>query len=563
MKDLSKRIKMALKHEKCDLVLKNATYINVFNQKLEKGDIGICDDTIVGIGNYEGHIEIDCNDRVVSPGFIDSHVHIESTMITPEKYSDIALKNGVTTIIADPHEIANVQGMKGIEFMIKSSKSSILDILFMLPSCVPATMFEDNGDTLTHKELKELVGKEKVLGLGEVMDVPAVLNCDEEMIKKLLLFKDGHIDGHCPKIDEVSLNGYLIAGIKTDHECSAAEEALEKIKKGMYVMMREGSAAKNLSSLLKAVNNENFHRFLFCTDDRHLEDLIEEGSINHCLRVAMRDGLEPAKAFTMATFNAAQCFDLKDRGAIAPGYKADLVIIENIKKVDIVKIIKDGKDINHIKKQRNKSVTIKNSINMNFVSEDNFKIMCIKDKVNVIKCNPQSLETKKVVREVIIDDGYIKGFKGKDILKLGVFERHKRTGKFSVGLVEGLGLKNCSIAQSIAHDSHNIIVVGDKDKDMTVAVNSLITIGGGIAIVSEENLIAHLSLPIGGIMTFQDPYIVAENIKRLNRIARSFGLKAEYDPFITLSFLALPVIPEIKLTARGLFDYNRFEFIDL
>ncbi|EQB87462.1 adenine deaminase [Clostridium punense] len=563
MKELSKKIKAALKEEKCDLVLKNATFINVFTQKMETGDIGIYKDTIIGVGNYEGINEIDCSNNYVVPGFIDAHVHIESSMVIPEKYSQIALKNGVTTVIADPHEIANVQGIKGIEFMMSNSKSTLLDIFYMLPSCVPATSFEDNGYTLSHKELGGLIDNPKVLGLGEVMDVPAVLNRNEDMLNKILMSLEKNIDGHCPKINREALNAYLTSGIKTDHECTTVEDALDKIKSGMYVIIREGSAAKNLTTLIKAVSNDNYHRFLFCTDDRHLEDLIEEGSINNSIRMAIKEGVDPVKAFTIGSFNTAQCYGLKNLGAIAPGYKADLVVLENLKRVDIVKVIKNGKDVDSVKTHKSSSFKVKNSMNMDFVSEETFKISSTGAKVNVIKCKPQSLETKLVIRDVTLENNIISEVKGKEILKIGVFERHKRTGKYSLGFVEGLGLKNCAIAQSIAHDSHNVVVIGEKDKDMAIAVNSLITMGGGIAIVSEEKLIAHLSLPIGGLMTFQDPFIVSEGIKRLNRIARTFGVKPEFDPFITLSFLALPVIPELKITSRGLFSFTKGEFVDL
>lgn len=563
MKELSKKIKAALKEEKCDLVLKNATFINVFTQKIETGDIGIYKDTIIGVGNYEGINEIDCSNNYVVPGFIDAHVHIESSMVIPEKYSQIALKNGVTTVIADPHEIANVQGIKGIEFMMSNSKSTLLDIFYMLPSCVPATSFEDNGYTLSHKELGGLIDNPKVLGLGEVMDVPAVLNRNEDMLNKILMSLEKNIDGHCPKINREALNAYLTSGIKTDHECTTVEDALDKIKSGMYVIIREGSAAKNLTTLIKAVSNDNYHRFLFCTDDRHLEDLIEEGSINNSIRMAIKEGVDPVKAFTIGSFNTAQCYGLKNLGAIAPGYKADLVVLENLKRVNIVKVIKNGKDVDSVKTHKSSSFKVKNSMNMDFVSEETFKISSTGAKVNVIKCKPQSLETKLVIRDVTLENNIISEVKGKEILKIGVFERHKRTGKYSLGFVEGLGLKNCAIAQSIAHDSHNVVVIGEKDKDMAIAVNSLITMGGGIAIVSEEKLIAHLSLPIGGLMTFQDPFIVSEGIKRLNRIARTFGIKPEFDPFITLSFLALPVIPELKITSRGLFHYTKGQFINL
>lgn len=562
MEKIKEKIKMSLGEIKCNLVLKNAFYINVFNGQIEQGDIGICDDTIVGIGNYDGEVEIDCSEQYVAPGFIDSHIHIESTMITPEKYSSIAIKNGVTTVIADPHEIANVDGIKGIEFMLKNSENAMIDIYFMLPSCVPATSFEDNGYTLNCEEILELSNHPKVLGLGEVMDIQAVMNKDDEMLCKLKSFNDKPIDGHSPIISPIELNAYIASGVKTDHECSNYKDALNKISKGMYILMREGSAAKNLTSLLKAVKDENYHRFLFCTDDRNIEDLMEEGSIDNCLRIAIREGIDPVKAFTMATFNAAQCYGLKNIGAIAPGYKADLVIFESLKQINIKRVLKNGKDP-LLNSKASVIYNIKTSMNVDFVTANDFKVPAIGNEVNVIKVKPQSLETIKEIRKISAENGYVSKINGKDVLKLAIFERHRRSKKYSVGYVEGLGLKDCAIAQTVAHDSHNIIVIGDNDKDMEVAVNSLITIGGGIVIVSEGKLISHLSLPIGGLMTFQEPYIVCENVKRLNRIARSYGIKQDFDPFITLSFLSLPVIPEIKLTTKGLYEFSTESFIDL
>ncbi len=531
MEKIKGKIEMSLGEVKCNLVLKNAFYINVFNGQIEQGDIGICDDTIIGIGNYEGDIEI-------------------------------AIKNGVTTVIADPHEIANVEGIKGIEFMLKNSENAMIDIYFMLPSCVPATSFEDNGYTLNCEELLKLSDHPKVLGLGEVMDIKSVINKNEEMLCKLKSFNGRPIDGHSPIISPIELNAYITSGVKTDHECSNYKDALNKISKGMYILMREGSAAKNLTALLKAIKDENYHRFLFCTDDRHIEDLMEEGSIDNCLRIAIREGIDPVKAFTMATFNAAQCYGLKNIGAIAPGYKADLVIFESLKQINIKRVLKNGKDP-LLNAKASAIYNIKTSMNLDFVSVNDFKVPAIGNEINVIKVKPQSLETIKEIRKISAENGYVSKINSRDVLKLAIFERHRRSKKYSVGYVEGLGLKDCAIAQTVAHDSHNIIVIGDNDKDMEVAVNSLITIGGGIVIVSEGKLISHLSLPIGGLMTFQEPYIVCENVKRLNRIARSYGIKQDFDPFITLSFLSLPVIPEIKLTTKGLYEFSTESFIDL
>jgi len=563
MERLKKNIDAAMGRVKADLVLKNASFINVFTQSIDRGDIAIVADTIIGIGEYTGDVEIDCSDLYVSPGFIDAHVHIESSMIMPRQFAKVVIKKGITTIIADPHEIANVQGINGINFMIKDSRDTPIDIFFMLPSCVPATKFEDNGYVLNAEDLERLINNKGVLGLGEVMDVPAVINKDENMLKKLVIAKDKHIDGHCPKILSSELNAYLSCGVTTDHESTNAKEALLKVSRGMYVMLREGSAARNLRALLPAVNNNNFGRFLFCSDDRHIDDLLENGSIDNCIRISIKQGINPIKAFTMASFNAAKCYGLLDRGAIAPGYKADLVIFENLKGVNIIKVIKNGKEYKELPDKKHIDLNVKSSMNMDFIKSEDFKVESKAKAINVIKLIPNSLETKLVQRKIQNELGYIKKIMEKDILKISVFERHHKTGKHFVGFIEGLGLKNCSIAQTIAHDSHNVIVVGDNDKDMEVAVNTLISIGGGIAMVSEGKVIAQLSLPIGGIMTFESPYMVAEHLQRLSRIARNFGVRVEYDPFISLSFMALPVIPAVKITTRGLFDYNKFDFIKL
>ncbi|MBU3146317.1 adenine deaminase [Clostridium sp. CF012] len=563
MERARKNINVAMGRAKADLVLKNANFINVFTESIDRGDIAIVGETIIGIGEYAGNEEIDCTDLYVTPGFIDAHVHMESSMIMPQQFARVVIKKGVTTVIADPHEIANIDGMNGIRFMLKNSKGTPVDIFFMLPSCVPATKIEDNGYTLNSDDLESLINDNRVLGLGEIMDVPAVVNLDENMLRKIDMAKHKHIDGHCPNISKQELNAYLSCGIRTDHECTNILEAAHKVSRGMYVMLREGSAARNLKDVLPAVNNRNFGRFLFCSDDRHIDDLLEIGSIDNCIRVSIKLGLSPIKAFIMASYNAAKCYDLKDRGAIAPGYKADLVIFEDLKGLNIKKIIKNGKEYAELEDKKYVNLKINSSMHMDFINSEIFKIQSTLEYINVIKLIPNSLQTKLVQRKTENEFGYIKRTVEKDILKIAVIERHHNTGKHFVAFIEGLGLKHCSIAQTIAHDSHNVIVVGDNDKDMEVAVNTLVTIGGGIAMVSEGKVIAQLSLPICGIMSFETPYMVAENLKRLSRIARSFGVRDEYDPFISLSFMALPVIPEVKITARGLFHYNKFGFIQL
>ncbi|MCY6369229.1 adenine deaminase [Clostridium ganghwense] len=562
MEKLKNNIDTALGNKKADVVLKNAFIVNVFSQSIEKDDIAINGDTIVGIGQYSGKKEIDCTGHFVSPGFIDSHVHIESSKVTPEIFSHILIKKGVTTCVADPHEIANVMGEAGIKFMTDNGKKSVIDIFYMLPSCVPAVEFEDNGAILNSEELAHFINNDRVLGLGEVMDVQAVVRRDKDMLSKICLFKDKIIDGHCPQISNSWLNAYMNCGISTDHECTTPDQALEKIKKGMYVMLRQGSAARNLKDLLPAVNNDNFHRFLFCTDDKDIVELEEKGSIDDCIRIAVEQGLDPIKAITIATLNAAQCYGLKRKGAIAPGYKADLVILENLKNIKSKHVIKSGKL--YIKEVNNYcNVTITPSMNIECIKEDVFKIKAKFNKVNVIKVIPDSIETKKEIRKASIKNDYVEKVASSDVLKIAVFERHKRTGKYSVGFIEGLGIKDCAIAQTIAHDSHNIIVVGSNDKDMEVAVNSIITMGGGVAIVSGGKLIEQLSLPIGGLMTFKETQYVIDKMKRLNVICKQYGMEKDKDIFLTLGFMALPVIPEIRITARGLFDFNENKVIEL
>lgn len=565
MDKLKNYIDAAMARVKATLVLKNASIINVFTQTIDKKDIAIEDGIIVGVGCYDGVTEINCDGSFCAPGFIDAHVHIESSMVIPELFSHMLIKRGVTTIVADPHEIANVLGEEGIDFMLHNSEKGDIDTFFMLPSCVPAVEFEDNGGILKAENLSRFINNPKVLGLGEVMDVNAVTSCKKNMLDKinLALKTNKNIDGHCPRVNNKELNAYLCARIKTDHECTNYLEALEKVSNGMYVMLREGSATRDLINLLPAVNSDNYHRFLFCTDDRHIEDLVEYGSIDNCIRLAIKEGLDPVKAYTIASFNAANCFNLKDRGAIAPGYKADIVIFDDIEKLNIRSVIRNG----NIYKNSDicSKVHIKTSINLKPIKEDLLKIEGRGKFVNVIRVLPGAVETRREKRKVIMNNGFIEKVEEEAgiINKIAVFERHKNTGKYSVGFIEGLGLKGAAIAQTVAHDSHNIIVIGDNDRDMEVAVNSVISNDGGIVFVSGGELLQSLALPIGGLMTGEDPAVVLEKIKKLNSLAREYGIKQGVDPYLTLGFMALPVIPDIKITPRGLFDYNSFSFIDL
>jgi len=556
MKDF---IKAAAHSKNADMVLKNGNIVDVFNGEIIKADLAIYKDKIVGIGEYSGTKEIDCSGKFITPAFIDSHVHIESSRVTPKVFSQILLKKGVLTAICDPHEIANVLGNEGLEFMLEDSKEAAMDLYFMLPSCVPATSCEDNGATLLAKDLGRFKDRDRVLGLGEVMDVPSVINFNPDMMDKLEVFRDKIIDGHSPCISPKILDAYIISGIKTDHECETPIEAVEKIRRGLYVMLRLGSAARNLEKIIPAVNSSNYKRFLFCTDDKDITDLEREGSVDYNVRLSVKLGLDPIKAVAIASLNSAECYGLKNRGALAPGYKADILILDDLKDFNINKTVRNGKIVK-AKPYNTLISSFKSSMNMEKVKKEAFDIKAEKDTVNVIKTIKNSLITERVKRKVNIENGFIKSVQGDDILKIAVFERHKNTGKYFVGFIEGFHLKDITIAQTIAHDSHNLILVGSSYLEK--AVNRLIEIGGGIVLLYKGEIVEELSLPIAGIMTDQNPYTVIEKINKMNEFINN-GKENDSNVLLTLGFMALTVIPYFKITDKGLYDFNKGNFIDL
>jgi len=568
---MRKIIQIAQGERKANLVFKNANIINVFTNEIIKGDVAIEDGRIIGVGEYNGVEEIDLKGKYLAPGFIDSHVHIESSMVTPSEFARAIIPRGTTSIIADPHEIANVKGINGIKYILDESQDLKLDVYLMLPSCIPSTPFENAGAVLEAEELSELIDRDRVLGLGEMMNYPGVINGDEKVLNKLSLAREKMIDGHGPVISENDLNTYIAAGVQTEHECSTIDEMKERLRLGMYIHIREGSAAKNLNELIKVVDKDNLRRCMFCTDDKDPSDLLKDGSINHNIKLAIKEGLDPIDAIKMASLNPAEIYGLKDKGAIAPNYRADLLVIDNLQDFNILQVFKDGKLVAKdyealfdVTKSDDKNM--KNTVNIQNVEKKDLNISLKDGKVNVIELMPHSLITKKaekiVGEDIIIEDGKFK--RGDDILKVAVIERHNKTGNIGLALVEKFGLKNGAIASTVAHDSHNIIVIGDNDEDMLTAVDELERVGGGITLVSDGRVLETLRLSIGGLMSEESLEIVDEQLNKMLEIAyEKLNVNKDIEPFMTLSFIALPVIPDLKITDLGLFNVEEFKFIDL
>ncbi|SCZ81619.1 adenine deaminase [Acidaminobacter hydrogenoformans] len=567
---IKSRIDVASGRVKADLVLKNARIVSVFTEEILEGDVAIVGGEIAGIGQYEGVEEIDLGGRYVAPGLIDGHVHIESSMVTPAQFAKTILPRGTTTIIADPHEIANVCGLGGIQYVLDNSEAAHLplDVFVMLPSCVPSTSFENAGAKLLAADLETLIDHPRVLGLGEMMDYPAVESASPEVIDKLAIADGKLIDGHGPVIKDKGLNAYVAGGVRTEHECTTVEEMIDRLRLGMYIQIREGSAARNLAELVAGVNKDNVRRIFFCTDDRHPGDILVEGHIDNNVRLAISRGLPPITAIKMATLNAAEAYRLYDRGAVAPGYQADLIVFDDLKAFNVEMVFKAGR----LMAERGKALfevseivsdAVVNTVNFKPVSTEDLKIPMETDFARVIRLLPHSLVTESAVRKVVTEDGYFKYDERLDILKLLVIERHHATGNIGRGLVEGFGLKDGAIATTIAHDSHNLIVIGDSNENLMAAIDEIRRIGGGIAMVKGGEVVASMPLPIGGLMSDEPIELVDQKLKDLLEVGYSLGVKRVYDPVMTLAFLALPVIPEIKLTDVGLFDVNKFEFVPL
>ncbi|MGL6174600.1 MAG: adenine deaminase [Cellulosilyticaceae bacterium] len=558
---------------KADKVLKNASIINVFSKEIIKGDIAICADKIVGIGNYQGIEEIDLSGKYIAPGFIDSHVHMESTMVSPREFAGVVMPFGTTTIIADPHEIANVAGLKGIEYMIKEGEESCINIFYMLPSCVPCSDMETSGAILDANELQKMMNHPNVLGLGEMMNYPGVILGDPNVLDKLEISRGKVIDGHAPGLSGYDLMAYALAGIQTDHECSTVEESIERIRLGMSVQIRKGSAANNLEDIVKGMISEGygFERCVFCTDDKHLDHIMEDGHINSNIRESIALGVDAIEAICMATLYPAKLYGLKQKGAIAPGYDADLVVFDSFETMDIESVMINGKwkfeeklpkEVVGTKYNRySAGLEILNTVNCKEITLEDLKISLEHSKANIIGLLPKQIITQKLQEDVNVINGQ---FKADEVYsKIVVVERYKATGNIGKGIVKGFDIKNAAIAQTIAHDSHNIVCIGDNDQDMVKAINYIREKQGGIAVVSRGEIVGELHLPIGGLMSTLGAKEVTSQLNVMMQVAYSLGVNKDADPFLTLAFLALPVIPEIKITDKGLFDVGQFKHINI
>lgn len=565
-----RRVELASGRDRVELLLKNCQIVNVFSHSIVRGDIAIDSGKIIGIGDYDAVNTVDMEGGFIAPGLIDSHEHMESCLVTPEQLARVIVPKGTTTIIADPHEIANVCGLEGIEFMMEATRDIPLNVFFMLPSCVPATEFETSGAKLDAQDLKTMMSKRIVLGLGELMDYPGVIAGKEDIIDKILLADRKIIDGHSPLTSGKKLNAYAINGVKTDHECTNLKEMEEKLSLGMYIAIREGSAARDLEKLIPGVNNHTERRCTFCSDDKHPGDILEEGHIDHNVRKAIRMGVDPISAIKMATLNTAECYKLRDIGAIAPGYDADIIVLDNLEDFNIQKVYKKGilvaeKGQAKFEVEKPDISTVSNTVTIGKITEKDLEIFLDSDIAKVIRVNTSSLLTELVVRKVSLD-GEKRFITNKyiDILKIAVIERHGKTGTIGLGLIENFRFKGGALACTIAHDSHNLVVIGDSDADMVLAIEKIKEMDGGIVIASKGEIVESLALPVAGLMSDEDMETVAEKISKITKyLHNKMGRNRLKDPLMTLSFLALPVIPDIKITDKGLFDVNEFNFIDI
>lgn len=554
-------IAVAAGREKADLVLKNAKYLNVFSNEFLSGDIAVANGLIAGVGKYDGKTEIDVSGKLVLPGFIDAHIHLESSMVTPAEFAKAVVAHGTTTVITDPHEITNVMGIDGVEYMIQASQNLPIDVHFMMPSCVPATEIDESGAELDCKDIDLYLDNKKVLGLAEMMNYVGVINGDKNVLSKIVTSQAHHkkIDGHAPELSGNDLNAYIAAGVYSDHECSTFENALEKLKKGQFIMIREGTAAHNLKALMPLLTQQYYSRCIFATDDKHPSDLLYGGHIDYIVKQALKNGADPIVALKTATHHAARYFLLNNKGAIASGYLADIVVVDNLEDFNVETVFKRGKLVfdGEVKDFSAPTVDEKlaekcfDTFHLNSVTPSSFKV---DGKLGLIGLVGGELLTRNLGTADKIDVE-------NDILKIACIERHKGTNHIGVGYVKGYSLKSGAVATSVAHDSHNIITVGCNDDDIAVAVNAIKDSKGGIAVVENGKIKALLELPIAGLMSDEPLTTVNEKLENAKLSAYELGADKSIDPFMTLSFLSLPVIPSLRITTKGVFDAENWKML--
>lgn len=554
-------IAVAAGREKADLVLKNAKYLNVFSNEFLSGDIAVANGLIAGVGKYDGKTEIDVSGKLVLPGFIDAHIHLESSMVTPAEFAKAVVAHGTTTVITDPHEITNVMGIDGVEYMIQASQNLPIDVHFMMPSCVPATEIDESGAELDCKDIDLYLDNKKVLGLAEMMNYVGVINGDKNVLSKIVTSQAHHkkIDGHAPELSGNDLNAYIAAGVYSDHECSTFENALEKLRKGQFIMIREGTAAHNLKALMPLLTQQYYSRCMFATDDKHPSDLLYGGHIDYIVKQALKNGADPIVALKTATHHAARYFLLNNKGAIASGYLADIVVVNNLEDFNVETVFKRGKLVfdGEVKDFSVPTVDEKlaekcfDTFHLNSVTPSSFKV---DGKLGLIGLVGGELLTRNLGTADKIDVE-------NDILKIACIERHKGTNHIGVGYVKGYSLKSGAVATSVAHDSHNIITVGCNDDDIAVAVNAIKDSKGGIAVVENGKIKALLELPIAGLMSDEPLTTVNEKLENAKSSAYELGADKSIDPFMTLSFLSLPVIPSLRITTKGVFDAENWKML--
>jgi len=553
-----------------DLLIKNAQVVNVFIGKVFTSNVAIAGKYIAGIGNYQtGKRIIDAQNLYLIPGLMDAHIHLESTLLTPSAFARAVIPHGTTSIFIDPHEIANVLGIKGINYMLKATENLPLNVFILVPSCVPATNLETSGASITAEKIAKLLQHPRVVGLAEMMNFPGVINADKTVLGKIMATHATQkvIDGHAPLLTGKMLQAYISVGIDSDHETTQLNEAIEKLEAGMWLMLRQGTAAKNLLTLLPAVNSFTVHRCLLCCDDKEPTDLQKQGHIDHLIKLAIKAGINPIWAIKMATINCAQRFGIKRLGAIAPGYRADLVLVKNLKDFQIETVIKNGKVIfeeGTLKVSLSPYIEpeVTNTVHLKDISPDDFRIFVQGKKVRVIGLLPDQIITKHLIKEAKKEGDEILADPEQDTIKIAVIERHHATGNMGLGLLSGLGLKKGAIASSVSHDSHNIVVAGVNNQDMYCAVKAIEKMQGGFVLVENGIVKAGLALPIAGLISPLSAQEVGFHMKTLCQEAKNLGISLP-NPFLTLSFVALPVIPELRLTDKGLVDVNKFEFVGL